>query len=318
MQNLYSATRYLAAKKTVDDRALNQHVVSALRSQLALREGATSAIEVGAGLGTMITRLVDWGLVSRAEYTLLDVDREALDASRAWLTSWGAAQGRAVEPIGDRLHIRGGRPHVDVTVHPLCEELGRHLALRSSSPEADLLIANAFLDLVDLPATLPGLFDLLRPGGLYWFSINFDGETIFEPGHPLDRPVLEAYHRSMDERVRYGRPAGDSRTGRRLFGQLRALGASILASGSSDWIVHAHGERYPADEAYFVDHILDTIEQALRAQPAVDRAGLREWLSARRLQLARGELVYIAHQLDFVGVAPDRGDQTRATATIRT
>jgi hypothetical protein len=56
----------------------------------------------------------------------------------------------------------------------------------------------------------------------------------------------------MDERIRGGQPAGDSRTGRHLFAHLKAAGASILASGSSDWVVYASDGRYPDEEAHFV------------------------------------------------------------------
>ena len=35
-------------------------------------------------------------------------------------------------------------------------------------------------------------------------------------------------------------------------------------------------------------------------------AELTEWVAERKLQLARGELIYIAHQLDFIGRSPDR------------
>jgi len=95
-----------------------------------------------------------------------------------------------------------------------------------------VLIANAVLDLVDVPAILPGLLRLLVPGGVYWFTINYDGMSIFAPGHPHDDQVMQAYHRDMDERVRYGRQAGESRTGRHLFHHLRAAGgAPALAAG---------------------------------------------------------------------------------------
>jgi hypothetical protein len=36
----------------------------------------------------------------------------------------------------------------------------------------------------------------------------------------------------------------------------------------------------------------------------VEPADLASWLAVRGRQLAAGELVYIAHQLDFVGRAP--------------
>jgi len=184
-------------------------------------------------------------------------------------------------------------------------ELGRYLE-SGHGALADVLIANAVLDLVDVPAVLPGLLRLLVPGGVYWFTINYDGETIFEPGHPLDDQVMRAYHRDMDERVRYGRPAGDSRTGRRLFHHLRAAGAPALAAGSSDWVVSAGPDGlYAGDEAYFLASILSTIENALRSRADwVGPADLAGWLAARHRQLAAGELVYLAHQLDFAGRAP--------------
>ena len=62
---------------------------------------------------------------------------------------------------------------------------------------------------------------------------------------------------------------------------------------------------YPADEAYFLRSILNTIQNALRSrQDRVERTDLADWLAERGRQLAAGELVYIAHQLDFVGRSP--------------
>jgi hypothetical protein len=169
-----------------------------------------------------------------------------------------------------------------------------------------VLIANAVLDLVDVPAVLPGLLRLLAPGGVYWFTINYDGESIFAPGHPHDDQIMQAYHLDMDERIRYGRPAGESRTGRRLFHNLLAAGAPALAAGSSDWVVYPGPDgNYPADEAYFLRSILNTIRDALRnRQDRVKPADLADWLAVRCQQLAAGELVYIAHQLDFAGRSP--------------
>src|ERR1700744_175418 len=95
--------RYLAAKTTVDDRALNGHVLDELRRLMPA--GAPRVLEVGAGLGTMVARLVDWGVVGAGEYILLDADRELLEDSRRWLRGWAAARGlRAdVRPDGPDL-----------------------------------------------------------------------------------------------------------------------------------------------------------------------------------------------------------------------
>jgi SAM-dependent methyltransferase len=293
----FDYARYLAAKTTVDDRALNRHVLDELRRRMPA--GPSRILEVGAGLGTMVARLVDWGVVSAGEYVLLDTDRELLDGSLRWLRDWAAATGLHSEPLPDGLRLG------ELRVRLVHAELGTYLAAGHGVP-ADVLIANAVLDLVDVPAVLPGLLRLLVPRGVYWFTINYDGESIFEPGHPHDDQVMRAYHRDMDERVRYGRPAGDSRTGRRLFHQLRAAGAPALAAGPSDWVVSAGPDgTYPGDEAYFTASILSTIQNALRdREDRVKQADLADWLAVRRRQLAAGELVYLAHQLDFVGRSP--------------
>jgi SAM-dependent methyltransferase len=289
--------RYLTAKTTVDDRALNRPVLAELRRLMP--PGAPRVLEVGAGLGTMAARLLDWGVVGAGEYILLDADRPLLDHSRRWLRDWAAARGLRTDLLPDGLQIG------DLRVRLVHAELGSYLETDHRA-EADVLIANAVLDLVDVPAILPGLLRLLVPGGGYWFTINYDGESIFAPAHPRDDQVMRAYHRDMDERVRYGRPAGESRTGRHLFHQLRAAGAPALAAGSSDWVVSAGPDgNYPADEADFLRSILSTIQDALRRrQDWVDPADLADWLAVRGRQLATGELVYIAHQLDFAGRSP--------------
>jgi SAM-dependent methyltransferase len=293
----FDYARYLAAKTTVDDRALNRPVLAELRRLMPA--GAPRVLEVGAGLGTMAARLLDWGAVSAGEYILLDTERELLDRSRRWLSDWAAARGLRSDLRPDGVQLG------DLRVRLVHAELGEYLAAGPGAL-ADVLIANAVLDLVDVPAVLPGLLRLLVPGGAYWFTINYDGETIFEPGHPLDDQVMRAYHRDMDERVRYGRPAGDSRTGRRLFHHLRAAGAPALAAGPSDWVVSAGPDgSYAGDEAYFLGSILSTIQDALRSrEDRVKPADLAGWLAVRQQQLNAGELVYIAHQLDFAGRSP--------------
>ena len=289
--------RYLTAKTTVDDRALNRHVLAELCRLMPA--DAPRVLEVGAGLGTMATRLMDWGAVGAGEYILLDADRQLLDCSRRWLRDWAAERGLRSAPLPDGLQVG------DIRVRLVHAELGSYLEAAHEAP-ADVLIANAVLDLMDVPAVLPGLLRLVA-GGVYWFTINYDGESIFVPGHPHDDQIMQAYHRDMDERVRYGRPAGESRTGRHLFHHLRAAGAPARAAGSSDWVVSAGPDgNYPGDEAYFLRSILNTVQNALRSrQDWVEPADLAGWLAERGRQLAAGDLVYIAHQLDFVGRSPD-------------
>ena len=54
MKEEYTYTHYLAAKKSVDDRALNAHVQEALADAITGKENL-SVLEVGAGIGTAVT-----------------------------------------------------------------------------------------------------------------------------------------------------------------------------------------------------------------------------------------------------------------------
>ena len=105
----------------------------------------------------------------------------------------------------------------------------------------------------------------------------------------------------MDERLIAGKRSGDSQSGRHLFSQLRAAGANILAAGASDWVVYPGDTSYPADEAYFLHCILAFFEESLGTRPDCDQAMLSAWLTERRSQIENKDLIYIAHQLDFVG-----------------
>ena len=77
----------------------------------------------------------------------------------------------------------------------------------------------------------------------------------------------------------------------------------MVAAGSSDWVVFPGPEGYPGDEAYFLHFIIDTMHQALTAYPpsGLDPARFRDWIGTRHRQIETGQLIYIAHQLDFLG-----------------
>jgi SAM-dependent methyltransferase len=294
----YSELRYLLSKRSVDDRALHRGVLDALK--VALRELARPprVLELGAGAGTMLPRLAEWGVLSSAEYTLVDRDGAALAEARQHFERSGA-----VAPIDpERLRFSRGAAAFDVRfVHA---DATAFLADPQHARSFELVTANAVLDLMHLPSIVPALLRALTPGGLYWFTINFDGETIFLPEHPLDASVMRAYHRTMDERTHEGRPSGDSRSGRHLLELLPKTGASLLAAGSSDWVVFPRSGGYVEDEAYFLHHIVYTIDRALSGSSAVEAQAFDDWILLRHAQIESAELTYIAHQLDTFGQSP--------------
>ncbi len=276
--------RYLASKRTVDDRALNAAVWRALRQQLdSVERAPLMVLELGAGTGTMVERILAWDLFGEraVHYTAIDKEPDNIRSLRSGL-----------ERVGAQLEL-----------HAETADLNRIVDRTDRWHCYDLLIAHAFLDLIDLPSMLPSIAQLLRPGGLFYATINFDGVSAFEPtiDPVFDDLVERLYHETMDTRTIGGKPSGDSRTGRHMFGHLRANGFEILEAGSSDWVVFAreNGD-YRDDEAFFLRYILGFIQEALRDHPALERTAFARWMQTRYDQLAHGDLVYVAHQLDFL------------------
>ena len=287
----FSFPHYLLSKQSVDDRALNRHVLEALRRNVPAQP--IRIVELGAGIGTMLRRLVRWDLFHHGEYVLVDQMQENIEFASTWLPQWADEAGLRVEAVGPRALRLLDEAH-DIRVHLEQADVFDHI--RGNRDPADLLIAHAVLDLLPMPESMPELLSLTK--GLAWLTINFDGVTSLEPlvDPALDARIERLYHASMDARP----TGGDSQSGRHLFGHLRGAGAEILAAGASDWVVHAIAGAYPDDEAYFLRCILGCFEESLTGHAELEAQAFAAWLEARRRQVASGELVYIAHQMDFL------------------
>ena len=287
----YSFPRYLLSKQTVDDRALNQGVLDALKANLPSRP--IDIIEVGAGMGNMMARLLSWGVITKANYIHVDGMQENIRFASDWIPKWAAKAGLKAVRVSEN-QLRVFDKDRDVHIQLECADVFDFISKKPAP--ADLLIAHAFLDLLPMPESMPRLLSLTKD--LAWLTLNFDGVTSLEPtiDPALDDLIERLYHESMDKRP----TGGDSRAGRHLFAHLRMAKAQVLAAGSSDWVVHAVNGKYPDDEEYFLQFILHFFEESLSIHPALDAAAFSDWLSKRREQILRGELVYIAHQMDFL------------------
>lgn len=310
----HGRVRYLEAKRTVDERALDGRVRRALLDALPERP---RVFEAGCGTGATVPRLLEWG-IEPDRYVGVDRDAGvvafARDVRPAELRRRGydvaettGAAGRAAETDPTAMGFRLGDATFEFRVGDALEAAGDHAGT------VDLLVAQAFADLVPLADLLAAVEHALAPGGLAYLPITFDGGTVFQPDHPADDAVVAAYHDHIDATA--GR---DSRAGRHLAARLQDGTGTLLAMGASDWVVRPRVEarstavegesegdsRYPADEAHFLATILNFVEAALEERDeSID--GADGWLATRRRQLRDGELLYVAHQYDLLYRAPE-------------
>lgn len=304
--------RYLEAKRTVDDRALDRRLVRALREGLAARadrERPLSVLEVGAGIGTMVARLLEWEVLPPGEtvYTAVDVREETVADITGHLREYAHGGTATVATRGDRIVVETSDRRVSVEA-VAAEALA---FVEESERRYDLLIGAALLDVFDL-RELESLLGAVAREGCFYFPITFDGATRFRPAHPDDGVIERRYHEHMDQK-----PGGSSRAGEDVLEGLWATeGVALTHVAGSDWIVRPSDGAYPADEAYFLRHILDTVEFAVGEVIEEDEP-LSSWANARRDQLETGELSYLTHQLDFLGRVKEPADLGSAAENER-
>lgn len=289
----HADVRYLTAKRSVDERALSRRVRDRVVAELP---HAPRIVEAGPGVGLSVPRLLSWG-VTDGSYRGIEIDPGVVVHARTTLPGILRRAGYDVTPTSRGSRVEGLSVTFDVgdAVETLSDTVGERQE-DAGERGTDLLLAQSFMDLVDLEAALDAFERTLVPDGLAYFPITFDGETVFQPDHPRDDAVLAAYHRAID-----GEPGRDSRAGRHLANRLRARDGTVLEMAASDWIVRPRDGAYPHDERYFLRQILEFVEAALTSHPV---EGGEEWLTARRRQLERGELIYVAHGYDLLYRTP--------------
>jgi len=238
-------------------------------------------LEVGAGTGAMVDRLRPASELAADSLRYLALEPEPANAARI-----RERFGSEVEAV-EQTFFEYAAPAIE------------------RGERWHLIVACAVMDLLPLDRASRSMARLLDSGGLLYLPICFDGVTAFEPeiDRDLERAIEHCYHETMQERRLDGESTGGATSGRRMFGALRSAGLEVVAAGGSDWVVFADRQgRYPHQEADFLHRLVDSIERVVG--PRLPGSEVRSWASERRAQIGRGELVYIAHQLDLLAARP--------------
>ena len=274
--------RYLAAKRTVDERAANRRVREELLDRLM---AGPVVYDAGAGTGTLLARLLDWGVTPSA-YEAVDRNPVVVDHGVQARADELAARGIEVnrDANGER-GFRAGNTTVQFTADDV---------LTAAPETADLVVAASLLDLVSVGDAFAQFERTLGDGGMVYAPATFDGGTFFAPTHPADELVTRVFHESIR-----AQPDRTPEAGRGALSEAASRGWEVIAVGSADWIVgaetdpsddrtprgtdepggggesdRASGETrpsddvpadggYPNDERYFLDSVLGFVADSL-------------------------------------------------------
>jgi len=291
----FDYVKYLDVKKNIDDRSLNITVwdrfTNWILSQNQL-DSSLKVLEIGAGIGTMIERLLDASLLKYCHYIALEPESSFKNAAKLRLMTWAGAQGASFEikPEGSwQLHGM----ELDVTIEWVKAEADKIDQLFANE-NFDLILSHAVIDLLPVPEIMPKILNKLKQDSCFYFSVNFSGETKFLPSDESDADIANNYHKDMDARFP-GLDWQPSRTGEALPIWLENYGCKKVIRGKSDW--NLGSKNHDAEDALFIENILDTIQKALKDMP-----GLNVWLAKRYRQLEQEQLEIKISNSDCFGL----------------
>tara|TARA_R110000824_G_scaffold336_9_gene2236 strand:+ start:32824 stop:33708 length:885 start_codon:yes stop_codon:yes gene_type:complete len=290
IDELFDYINYLDVKKVIDDRSLNKEVWEAFSGWVKSRESETGnlrVLEIGAGIGTMIERLLDSSILGKCHYIALEPEASFKDAAKLRLRDWSESHELSFKILAPEIWLIVG-DELNLTIEWLVDSAENITGLFKDN-SFDLLLSHAVVDLLPVPIIMPDILKKLQPQGAYFFSLNFSGETKFEPRHQQDDEISRLYHADMDKRF----PTltwQPSLTGLGLSKCLENYGCKSVVDGESNWLLGI-------DDRQFIENILETIHKALDGLP-----GLDVWLAQRSEQNAKGQLMLEISNRDCFGL----------------
>jgi len=296
----YAEEKYLACKKVVDDESLNFKVMNSLEDRLRLLGSGLQVLEIGSGIGSMLERLIERDILpSEVSYTAVEIDEKKVEIGEMRLKEFAKNNGYDICKNGDKLKLDKKEKNIIIDF----QNADAFDFIQNQSKNYDLLIAHAFLDLVDIDDALPLLFSKLKSDALFYFPITFDGVTTFRPqvDPVLDRKIERIYHESMAQRDQGYLMGGNSKTGRQLFDHLNNKKSKIISAGSSDWVIYPGENGYSEGVPYFLHYIVNLVKNSVENSDKIPVEKLERWADIRHRQIENEELFYIAHQLDIFG-----------------
>ncbi len=285
----FDYVQYLDIKKHIDDRSLNTEVWRKFYGWLSDKKQnkQLDILEIGAGIGTMIERLLDNKLLHNCHYIALEPEADFMQTAQSRLGCWAGNNGLVFDQIGNGQWQLKGR-ELDVRISWV-NASADHIDKLYADENFDLILSHAVIDLLPVPEIMPCILNKLKPAGGFYFSLNFSGQTRFTPTNEHDAEITRLYHADMDSRFSNLKWQA-SKTGVLLKPWLKNYGCSAVVDGSSDW-------HLTKSDQLFTENILDTIKKALAGLPE-----LEAWLESRYIQLKQGGLELVISNRDCFGL----------------
>ena len=226
---------WLKVREVADARSRNRAIIESLRAHFSIRADM-GIVDLGCGIGGNLRALYPY-LPNLQRWTLVESDRDLLDAARTSLTEW-ADRAKQKSRRDDVLVLEKGQFRLEVIFR--AAQLDKHLdQLLDGWP--DLVVASALLDLVSRPLA-ETLVDKISTRQIpLYASHTADGALEWYPDNRTDALIFQAIGKSATRDRGFGPPIGP-RAANIVTDLLRARGA-IVETGTSAWQLTGSADR---------------------------------------------------------------------------
>ncbi len=290
---------YLAAKYALDSRSLNPDVYQCLLSELNAKT-KLRWLDLGTGSAAMLRRLVSATAIESIDAIGIDNNQALLEVGELTTQRWLSDQGYSIKHQDGALLAQSGNKLLQLRFD--CR------SALDAIPEThrntfDLVTAHAFMDVAPLAPVTDTIANYLSPGGLFYGTLSYDGETALIPGYHdenFENTILANYNQSMEDRRLNGEKTGGAKSGRRLLSVLQIKGFDVIAYGSSDWNITPIRGHYRDSDQTCITALLEMINKEAMRHAGIDTGQLNAWYTDRLSTVEQQQLGLIIHQMDIL------------------
>ncbi len=288
----------LNAKYALDSRSLNplayQTLLTELRGQPSLRW-----LDLGTGTGAMIHRLVSE--LPAPVIDILGIDNNHQVLAKALPTTRQRFKDQGYTVVQSDPSIQAHSDSQSLSLQFVCQDLLS--AANDSAQSLDLITTHAFMDVVPLKQTVAVIADRLVDGGLFYSTLNYDGETTLFPLYQdakFEQKILAHYDQTMENRRVTGQPTGGAQSGRKLITALQQNDFDVITYGSSDWNLTPLRGGYQDQDQICILALIDMIHGEAKNHIELNSEKLAQWYQDRAQRVQDQQLGMIVHQLDIL------------------
>lgn len=256
------SSSWLALREPADRRSRAPELLQMLEGYFASRDYA-DIVDLGCGTGSTLRALQDI-LPRRQSWRLIDNDPELLMVAGDVLASWADSAGvhgesLLLEKDGKSIKVRFMEADLVSDTAPWDE------------PNPDLVTASALFDLVSSDWIDRFVDGLARTKTPLYAGLNYDGRAVWQPEHPADQDILDAFNRHQNGDKGFGPSAGPN-AAEHLKARLLAQGFTVEAAGSP-WIL--------ADDTALAAELNRGVAEAVSELGDINISTVEGWLETR-------------------------------------